>query len=138
MSDQHKQILKNHSLRITDCRLDVIDYFLSNKNALSQGDLEQRLKQYDRVTLYRTLNSFLESGILHKIPNESGTATYGMCYDTCGPHDHNHNHVHFKCNSCGQIQCLDEEQMIPTVALPKGYEAEGANLIIDGKCDECA
>lgn len=134
--EQLIQILKDHSLRITNCRLDVMQFFIDEKNALSQGDLEGSLEQYDRVTLYRTLNSFLDSGILHKIPNEEGTATYGMCYDTCSPDHHHHNHIHFKCNTCGQIECLEEKE-VPQVSVPKGYQVEGINMILDGVCASC-
>lgn len=131
-----KSILKAHQLRITDCRLDVIQLFLKEKSALSQSDLENAFAQYDRVTLYRTLNSFLESGILHKIPNETGTATYGLCHDTCTPDHHEHNHVHFKCNTCGQIECL-EEKVTHNVTVPDGYKVDGINMIVDGVCSKC-
>ena len=131
-----KSILKSHNLRVTDCRLDVIKLFMKNKNALSQGDLEDKFKQYDRVTLYRTLHSFLDSGILHKIPNERGIASYGLCHETCTPNDHKHNHIHFKCNNCGQIECLIENAS-PSVSVPLGYKVEGVNLIVDGICVAC-
>jgi len=136
MSDVNRDILKSHNLRVTDCRLDVIQFFLDSKGALSLGDLEGAYKNYDRVTLYRTLNSFLESGILHKIPNESGTATYGLCHDTCSPEQHTHNHIHFKCNTCGQIECLDDKE-VPKVTVPEGYTMERVNLIVDGVCAQC-
>ncbi|MEO1256269.1 MAG: Fur family transcriptional regulator [Bacteroidota bacterium] len=132
-----KSILKSHNLRITDCRLDVISFFLKKRNALSQSDLEHELKQYDRVTLYRTLNSFLDSGILHKIPNATGIATYGLCHETCSPDQHDHNHIHFKCNNCGQIECL-EDKLVPGVSVPMGYQIEAVNMIVDGICAECA
>ncbi len=132
-----KSILKSHELRITDCRLDVMAYFLQEKNALSQGDLENKFTKYDRVTLYRTLNSFLDSGILHKIPNEAGSATYGLCHHTCSPDHHDHNHIHFKCNRCGQIECLDDK-VVPKVTVPNGYQIDGVNMIVDGVCAKCA
>ena len=131
-----KSILKSYNLRVTDCRLDVVQFFLNNKKALSQGDLESQFKQYDRVTLYRTLNSFLDSGLLHKIPNATGVATYGLCSETCSPEDHNHSHIHFKCNSCGQIECLNDKA-IPAVSAPQGYKIETVNMIIDGTCVKC-
>ena len=130
-------ILKSHNLRITDCRLDVIDFFIKAKNALSRGDLEAQFKKYDRVTLYRTLNSFLDSGILHKIPNSMGIAAYGPCHETCSPEKHNHNHIHFKCNDCGQIECIEDEK-VPNVSVPDGYQIESVNLIVDGVCAACA
>lgn len=135
-TDQLTDILKSHDLRITNCRLDVIRFFLEEKSALSQGDLEHKFKQYDRVTLYRTLNSFLDSGILHKIPNATGVATFGLCFETCSPDQHDHNHIHFKCNNCGQIECLDDKT-VPSVTVPSGYQVEGVNLIVDGVCATC-
>lgn len=135
-SEIPKRILKSHKLRITDCRLDVVRFFLQEKIALTQGDLENQLTTYDRVTLYRTLNSFLESGIIHKIPNSDGAASYGLCHETCSPNYHEHNHIHFKCNKCGQIECL-EDKAVPAVTMPKGYHIETVNMIVDGICNKC-
>lgn len=129
-----KSILKNHKLRVTDCRMDVLEHFLDKKKALSFRDLEDRFTDYDRVTLYRTLQSFTENGVLHKIPDDSGFATYGVCYDTCDADHHHHNHMHFKCTICGNIECLDEH--LPPIDLP-GYKILDANLIINGICKVC-
>ncbi|MEP5613758.1 MAG: Fur family transcriptional regulator [Cyclobacteriaceae bacterium] len=136
-SDPFIDILRAHSLRVTDCRVDVLQFFLEKKKALSQSDLEYQFKQYDRVTLYRTLNSFLDSGIIHKIPNATGVATYGLCHETCSPDHHDHNHIHFKCNNCGQIECLDDK-VVPKVVAPSGYQIESVNMIVDGVCAKCA
>jgi len=132
-----ENILKTHKLRKTNCRIDVMDVFLKSNKALTQGDLEQSLKKYDRVTLYRTLNSFLEAGILHKIPNDDGIACYGLCFETCTPENHHHNHAHFKCNDCGTIVCLDMP-VTEAIDLPKGYKKENINVIIDGVCKNCS
>lgn len=129
-------ILRNHKLRVTNCRLDVLEMFADRGHALSQKDLENQLTQYDRVTLYRTLQSFIDNGVLHKIPNESGSATFGICFDTCTATDHSHNHVHFKCNICGNIECI-ENQPIPRIQIPDGYSVEQWNMIIDGVCQSC-
>jgi Fur family ferric uptake transcriptional regulator len=134
--DELKEILRKHQLRITNSRLDIIEFFMQERKALSQGNLEERFHEYDRVTLYRTLNSFLESGILHKIPNDNGVATYGLCYETCSPDHHDHNHIHFKCNECGQIECLDAP-LKTAYSLPEGYRAEHIDLVINGICARC-
>lgn len=131
-----KLILKNHQLRVTDCRMDILDYFLNQKKALSFKDLEDKFAVYDRVTLYRTLHSFTENGVLHKIPDDSGFATYGICYHTCDAKSHHHDHLHFKCNACGSIECLDEH--VPDVHLPEGYSIQEINLIINGICKICS
>jgi len=130
-----KSILKSHKLRVTEGRIDVLEFFIRQKRTLSFKDLEDEFSESDRVTLYRTLGAFTENGVLHKIPDESGFATYGLCHDTCDSEDHKHDHMHFKCNECGTIECL--EQNIPSVSVP-GYQVQEANLILKGICKTCA
>ncbi len=127
--------LKDHSLRITDCRKDVLEKFLNANHALSFKNLEEDLVNYDRVTLYRTLHSFIDKGILHRIPDDSGFASYGICHDTCTPQSHSHDHVHFKCDDCGNIECLPSHH-VPKIEIP-GYLVGEANLIVSGLCNSC-
>ena len=129
-----KKILKSHKLRVTDGRVDVLEFFLRQGRAITFKDLEMEFKTSDRVTLYRTLNAFTEHGVLHKIPNDSGHATYGLCHDTCDSEEHYHDHLHFKCNECGTIECL--EIKIPSVNVP-GYLVKEANMILKGTCKTC-
>lgn len=131
-----KKSLKNHKLRITDCRMDVLEYFQQENKALSFKNLEDRFQEYDRVTLYRTLHSFTENGLLHKIPADGGSAIYGLCHD-CGIEDHHHNHMHFKCNNCGTTECIDAPINIPKVSLPTDYEMSDIDVIINGICKSC-
>ncbi|MDA0193875.1 MAG: transcriptional repressor [Bacteroidetes bacterium] len=128
-------ILRAHAMRITACRIDVLDSFLGTGHALSFKDLEGKLTQYDRVTLYRTLNSFIDKGIIHKIFSDSGFISFGICYDTCSPHHHHHNHVHFKCDACGNIECLPSYHVpVPEIS---GYKITEANLLVNGLCSKC-
>ena len=99
---------------------------MEDKRTLFQSDLERKFPQYDRATMYRTLLSFLYAGIVHRINNETGVASYGLCHDTCSPNQRNHNHIHFKCDNCGKIGCLDEEA-VPQFLLPVGYQVEAVN-----------
>lgn len=130
-----KEILKSRDLRITDGRIDVLEFFLRKGKALSIKDIQEELKDSDRVTLYRILNAFTENGVLHKIPDDSGQVTFGLCHDTCDAKDHNHDHMHFKCLECGNIECL--EQHVPPVSIP-GYRITEANLTLKGVCKSCA
>lgn len=129
-----KRILKLHDLRVTDCRLDILELFIGVQRALTIKDLEEHFHEYDRVTLYRNLAIFTENGVLHKIPNDSGMITYGLCYDTCSSEGHHHNHLHFKCDECGSIECLDVS--VPHISIP-GYQINEANLILTGMCKSC-
>lgn len=130
-------ILKNHHLRITQIRLDILCYFQNAQTALSHADLEQYFeKKFDRVTIYRTLTSFVENGLLHKIPDDSGIAKYALCQHKHTAHTHDDNHVHFKCKKCAKIECLHNLE-IPALQLPSKYKMENANLLIEGICAAC-
>ena len=130
-----KGILKSHKLRITDGRIDILEYFLRHNRAMTYKDLEIEFEEFDRVTLYRTLNSFCEHGVLHKIVDDNGETNYGLCYDTCDSDDHNHDHMHFKCSECGSLECL--QQKIPLIKIP-GYQVDEVNLLLKGVCNTCA
>jgi len=130
-----KRTLKDHALRITDCRMDVLEMFQRASSALSFRDIEEELTGYDRVTLYRTLNSFIEKGVLHKIPDDSGIARYGACYETCTAHKHLHDHVHFKCEQCGKIECIPNHH-VPKMKIP-GYQIHSSSMIVKGYCENC-
>jgi Fur family transcriptional regulator, ferric uptake regulator len=131
-----KNTLKEHNLRTTSCREDILGTFLDRRVALSHGDIEGLLgDRFDRVTIYRTLKTFLEKGIIHKVLDDEGVR-YAMCQDHCSEHDHHHDHIHFKCTECGQTNCL-ETVHIPAVQLPEGYRANELNLLIQGQCPDC-
>jgi Fur family transcriptional regulator, ferric uptake regulator len=131
-----KNTLKEHNLRTTSCREEILGTFLDRRVALSHGDIEGLLgDRFDRVTIYRTLKTFLEKGIIHKVLDDEGVR-YAMCQDHCSEHDHHHDHIHFKCTECGQTNCL-ETVHIPAVQLPEGYRAHELNLLIQGQCPAC-
>lgn len=130
-------ILKSHKLRITDCRLDIIQEFLDKNIALSHSDLEETLKQkFDRVTIYRTLKTFLDRDLIHKVLDDSGATKYALCAHGETSHDHSHEHVHFKCESCGETTCL-EDINLPQIKLPSGFEKKEMSLLVQGICEKC-
>jgi Fur family transcriptional regulator, ferric uptake regulator len=132
------KILQENKLRITNCRKEVLKTFLTKQAALSHSDLEEVLKEdYDRVTIYRTLKTFLESDVIHKVLDDSGATKYALCAHTGeGEHAHDHDHVHFKCEKCGKTICV-EGTFLPKIELPKGYVNKEASLLIQGICDKC-
>lgn len=130
------RILKDFKLRSTPSRAAILDAFLNHRYALSHGDLEKEIPaSFDRVTVYRTLKTFLDRGLIHKVLDDAGGMKYALCNDACSSAHHHHDHVHFKCTRCGQTNCLQVE--IPAIALPKGYQADDVNLLIQGVCVNC-
>lgn len=134
--NQISDILKKHELRKTSIRMKVLEVFLDKDEAMSHAELERELEETDRVTLYRTLKKFEESGIIHKAIDGTDTARYALCHGACEHHHHEDNHAHFNCEKCGKTFCLDNVE-VPTFKLPNGYSQESAHLIIKGTCELC-
>jgi len=136
MNKQVIDILRKHALRLTNCRKQVIEVLLRHNYAIGQPNLEKSLQQFDRVTIYRTLNTFLEKGIIHKVLDDGGATKYALCSTDCDVHKHEHEHVHFKCLKCAHIHCIDAVK-IPTLQLPPKYVYVEATLLVRGICDNC-
>ncbi len=130
-------LLKHNNLRLTDCRKEVVEIFFSQQHAVSQPELEHKLGQYDRVTLYRTLTTFLNKGIIHKVLDDSGLTKYALCAGECNEHQHDDEHVHFKCIQCENTICIDTIS-VPVITLPAGFTFLDANLLVRGVCNVCS
>ena len=136
MPDRIDQILKKYKLKNTSCRHEVLELLLKENHAMSHAELEASVDEnYDRVTLYRTLKTFQERGLIHKVLDDNGAAKYAPCSD-CSAGEHHHEHVHFKCNICGNTVCI-EDITIPKINLPQGFTIEERNLLVSGTCNKC-
>ncbi len=130
-------ILKNHKLSITDSRQKIMELFIVSPGALSHADIEKSTESaFDRVTIYRTLQSFVENGIIHLIPTTDNSIKYALCKDECESGHHHDNHVHFVCDECRQTTCLDSI-VIPIIKLPKGFTPHQSEMMISGVCKDC-
>lgn len=136
MSKQAGEILKKHGMRVTAIRQDVVRLFASLDHAVTHQEVEQSLPEADRVTLYRTLGSFEEKGIIHQILDDGPAKKFALCGTRCSEENHHDEHVHFKCTSCGETRCLPEVVLQP-VKLPTGYKASGIDLLVQGTCSNC-
>ncbi len=129
--------LKRNQLSVTDSRKKILELFLQRKAALAHADIELHSgDEFDRVTIYRTLQTFVEKGILHTIPSADNSVKYALCKDACTEGHHHDNHVHFMCDTCGTTYCLDHVT-VPQVQLPIGYQVQQIDLVASGICIKC-
>lgn len=129
------ELLKKKALSVTEPRKKILSLFVNTKGALEHASIEKTVKTLDRVTIYRTLQSFMAKGLIHTIPTKSNSIKYALCKDCCGELHHD-NHVHFKCDRCGQTICLDEVT-VPVIKLPAQYTWRATEMIINGICENC-
>ncbi len=133
-----ESLLTNHHVRKTKIRVAVLDLFLNNPYALAHAEIEQRIGEFDRVTIYRTLKSFEEQGLIHRVIDDSGAMKFAICSPTsnCQEHHHQDQHIHFSCTNCGKTFCLDTVPF-PAIQLPPGYHFAKLDLLAQGICKHC-
>jgi Fur family transcriptional regulator, ferric uptake regulator len=137
MQAQIDSILKRNNLSVTSGRKKILELFLEHSSALSHGDIEKKAgEKFDRVTVYRTLQSFVEKGIIHSIPTADNSILYALCKDNCTEGHHHDNHIHFVCSKCGTTTCM-ENISAPSIKLPDNFIATKVEVVVNGICRNC-
>lgn len=131
-------ILRKKKLRVTPFRKEVLGIFLRNEHAISIQDIEDALKNFDRITLYRTIKSFTNKGVIHEIVMPGDVKKLALCDGVCD-HDnglHEHNHIHFQCRKCEEVYCVEIDEL-PQLKVP-GFIIEEQEIQAKGICEKCA
>ncbi len=135
--DRFAQTLLRHGLRQTPVRRAVLAAVSGKGYALTGAEIEQEIgSATDRITLYRTLKSFEQSGLIHRVIDDTDVLRYAACSIECSAGAHFDNHVHFKCGVCSHTYCLSQVA-IPVVQLPGGFQAERRDFLLSGVCQFC-
>jgi len=135
--DRLAQTLLRHGLRQTPVRRAVLAALAGKGYALTGAEIEQEIgSEVDRITLYRTLKSFEQQGLIHRVIDDTDVLRYAACSIECSAGAHFDNHVHFKCSTCLHTYCLSQVA-IPVVQLPGGFQAERRDFLLSGVCQLC-
>ena len=127
--------LNHRSIKPTAMRLLVLQALLNDKKALSLNEIEIVLEHADRTTIFRTLKTFQEKFLVHRVYDGSGMVKYAVCEDDCNC-SLQENHLHFLCTKCSTTYCLKDAPIV-TPNIPDGFKAKYANYLIEGLCRSC-
>lgn len=120
--------------RNTQAKQQILNFIQSSKQAVSHSDIYTSLKSLcDRVTIYRVLERLVNENKIHKIVNVDGVINYATCHSCTNIHYH--NHVHFSCENCKSITCLDKNEI--TFSLPPNYLFKESFFTVSGICPNC-
>lgn len=104
-------LLKTHAQRTTEKRLALLEFLMDSKRAYALSEIEKELNIcVDRVTIYRTLQTFESAGLVTKMVDNQGVCVYMFNHKE---HNKLTTHPHLRCKECGTIVCLP--------SLPKEY-----------------
>ncbi len=123
------------NVRKTVAKTKILEFIQNSKAAVAHSDIQASLKGVcDRVTIYRVLERLLKEGLIHKIVDVDGVVKYAACH-TCENKFHQHNHIHFSCEKCKKVTCLDT--IMPVFNLPQNYILNSVNFTVSGFCPKC-
>lgn len=126
-------LLRAAGVKVTSARVGVLDALAAAAQPLSHADLEARLPDADRVTLYRVLDTLVACGLALKATDARGVFRF-----TAAAAQHRHaGHVHFRCLKCGGVFCLSAAPP-PPPKLPRGFRLTEVELDVRGTCADCA
>lgn len=132
-----EQLFERKNLRITAMRLLIYKFLVNKEVAVALSAIENAFEKADRTTLYRTIKTFEENGIVHQIDDGTGIAKYALCEVGCKCDIKTDLHLHFYCQICTNTICLTDHK-IPQINVPKGFISEDVNLVVKGICDKCS
>ena len=133
---QSRTMLKAAKLYCTKVRIAILEVLMKADEPLSQDQIALRLgkKHFDKVTIYRTLESFLKVGLVHKAFIEKRACHFELAHNCT----ESQCHPHFTCTNCGKTHCLTEI-LLPMAKSPhKGFVIHRQQVRLEGLCPACA
>ena len=126
-----------YGLKKTSFRKELLIFFQSSSSSLTVKKIIKKFaSSVDKVSIYRALNSFEKSGLIHKVPDKNNLLRYSLCSSECGPGKHSHDHAHLLCSICDETFCLDDF-LLPNIKTHNGYVINNYKIILEGSCLSC-
>jgi Fur family ferric uptake transcriptional regulator len=130
-----REILKSAKLYHTKCRAAILQVLMAAERPLSQTEVAERLgrNHLDKVTIYRTLESFIAAGLVHKVSLQERAWHYEMA-DHCTDRQ---CHPHFVCTDCARTYCLTQAAAPLAAIAPAGFVVYRQEIRLEGLCPTC-
>lgn len=101
MANDLEHILKTHGFKVTPIRLAILKVFSIDCEPVNAEFIFKKLKKekVNIVTIYRTLASFENAGMLKRVDLQKDSVHYEFA---------GHHHHHIICTSCGLVESFEE------------------------------
>jgi len=124
--------LKNNNIRLSHQRLKVLEYLHRNRihptvEQIYNGLLDD-IPTLSKTTIYNTLNTLIEAGLVKIINIEDNEARYDIITD---------EHGHFKCKNCGNIYDFEVDMDSFEIKGLNGFKIHNRDMYFSGICAKC-
>lgn len=120
-------------LRLTQPRRTLFDALYNSRQPLLISQLIKAHPSVDRVSIYRTLELFIQLGIAEVIP-----MGWKQRYELTSPFKPHHHHLY--CTGCGKLIDLHShklELLVAAIAREHGFVPNEHKFEVSGLCAEC-
>lgn len=128
-----KTELSKHNIKLSYQRLKIVEYLIENHIHPSvdtiYNDLKETIPTLSRTTIYNTVNSLVDAGLLMPIYTSTNELHYDIVVDP---------HAHFECNRCHKLINFDydfDSLIVPETL--KNCIVTSKTLLYFGICEEC-
>ena len=131
----HK-MLKSAGLYQTENRVSILKILFKAGKPLSQENIAKRSEKanFDKVTIYRTLESLIKAGIVHKAFINKRASHYELAHRCT----EKQCHPHFTCTKCGSTHCLIGLSIPMAASDYKGFIINHQQVHLEGFCPACS
>ena len=133
MINKVNYLLKKSGLSITPLRKEVLAFLLENEVS-SLDDIKKNIKEFDRVTLYRTVKVLIKFKIIKELSFEN-KKFLSLNRNINKSSDSFEQAVYFYCMYCNNLAFLNNK--IVSFDIAPDYEVHQSESIISGKCNLC-
>ncbi len=136
LDTQARTMLRTAKLYCTPGRVAILKVLLKAGKPLSHDQVAHRSGpgHFDKVTIYRTLASLLQVGLVHRVFMDKRARHYELAHHCT----ERQCHPHFTCTSCGDTHCLTEISLPMAKSPPKGFIIHRQQVRLEGLCPACS
>lgn len=129
------QFIRDSPMRVTAPRISILRLLSRKHGPFTADEVHEYVREYgcDLVTVYRTLTTFEELGLVRRCDFGDGAYRYEI-------NDPEHHHHHLVCRKCRKVESLDLCVIGPLedLASEMGYSNLTHALEIFGICPVCS
>lgn len=124
--------MKELGLKVTQPRRKLLALLMQGQGPLAVEEMQEILKNSDVVTIYRSLNTFVEHGLVQKYEFGDGISRFELVSQS-------HHHHHVICKKCQRVDVLHLCNVEPHLEAVKklGYAQVTHRLEFFGVCSHC-
>jgi len=129
------KLLKAAKMKRTGPRRMILEILLAANRPQTADEIVSAIGKTgpNKVTVYRTLESMVSGGLVHRAFVEERSQHYELA-DRCTEHQ---CHPHFVCTDCGGTSCLHDVSVPMATSTPAGFVIHRQQIRLEGLCPTC-